>query len=203
MGISAVGRLGVLALAVALAIAVTAVATHERIARNETGRIMKVIATVLPRDLYDNEPALDRILVRAPELLGSSEALPLYRARRNGEPAAAVVTVVAPQGFAGPIRLLVAIAADGKVLAVRAIAHEETPGLGDRIDAAKSDWIRRFNGRSIADPAPERWAVRRDGGEFDQLTGATVTSRAVVNAVRDAALYFQQHRDEVFALPAQ
>ena len=97
----------------------------------------------------------------------------------------------------------VAIAADGNVLAVRAVAHEETPGLGDRIDAAKSDWIDRFRGRSIADPVPERWTVRRDGGEFDELTGATITSRAVVSAVRDAVLYFQQHRDEIFELPAQ
>ena len=89
------------------------------------------------------------------------------------------------------------------MLAVRAVAHEETPGLGDRIDAAKSDWINRFSGRSLADPDPERWAVRRDGGDFDQLTGATITSRAVVNAVRDAALYFQQHRDEIFERPAE
>jgi electron transport complex protein RnfG len=196
-------RLGALLLALAAAVAITAQATRQRIARNEAAQVMKVISTVLPRELYDNEPDGDRILALAPDLLGSSEPLPVYRARRNGEPAAAVITAFARQGFVGPIRLMVAIAADGKVLAVRVVAHEETPGLGDRIDAAKSDWIAVFRQRSLADPAPELWTVRRDGGEFDQLTGATVTSRAVVNAVRDAALYFQQHRTEIFELPAE
>lgn len=182
---------------------VTVVATRQRIAGNEAAEVMKTIATVLPPDRYDNDPARDRILVLAPDLLGSNEPLPVFRARRNGEPVAAVMTVVARQGYVGPIRLMVAITADGTVLAVRAVAHEETPGLGDRIDAAKSDWINRFNGRSLADPDPERWAVRRDEGDFDQLTGATITSRAVVNAVRDASLYFQQHRQEIFERPAE
>jgi len=164
---------------------------------------MKVIGLVLPAELYDNEPGLDRTMVLAPDLLGSDVPLPVYRARRQGEPAAAVITTIARQGYVGPIRLLVSITADGRILAARAIVHEETPGLGDRIDAAKSDWMNGFNGRSASDPPTERWAVRRDGGDFDQLTGATVTSRAVVDAVRDALLYFQQHRDEIFRRPVE
>ncbi len=195
-------RLGLLVLTLAAVIAVTALMTRQRIAGNEAAETLRAITTVLPRGLYDNEPARDRILVEAPELLGSSEPLPVYRARRHGEPAAAVITAVARQGFNGPIRLLVAIGADGRLLAVRAVAHGETPGLGDRIDAAKSDWIDRFAGRSIADPVADDWEVRRDGGEFDQLTGATVTSRAVVTAVRDALLYFEQHREDIFRRPS-
>ncbi len=189
--------------AAAAALALLAQATRTRIARNEAAQVMKVLHTVLPPDSYDNEPDRDRILVRAPELLGDDEPLPVYRARLSGEPAAAVITAVGRHGFVGPIQLLVAITADGRILAVRALSHQETPGLGDRIDAARSDWMQRFSGRSLSDPAAERWAVRRDGGEFDQLTGATVTSRAVVNAVRDAALYFGQHRAEIFSRPPE
>ena len=195
--------LAAVVVAVAAGVAITALATRQRIGRNEAAQVMKVIARVLPPDRYDNEPDRDRILVLAPDLLGSNEPLPVYRARHSGQPAGAVITVVARQGYVGPIRLLVSLNADGTVLAVRAIAHEETPGLGDRIDAARSDWIDHFSGRSLANPDTERWAVRRDGGDFDQLTGATITSRAVVNAVRDAGLYFQQHRAEIFERPAE
>lgn len=177
--------------------------TRVRIARNEAAQIMKVLRTVLPAGSYDNEPDTDRILLRDPALLGSDEPLPVYRARLRGEPTAAVVTVIARQGYAGPIQLLVAIGTDGRILGVRTLAHRETPGVGDRIDPARTDWLGRFRGRSLAATPVERWAVRRDGGEFDQLTGATVTSRAVVNAVRDAVLLFEARREELFARPAE
>jgi electron transport complex protein RnfG len=186
-----------------LVVAVAVALTRERIAGNEAARTMKVLATVLPPGSYDNQPHLDRIFVRAPALLGHDGPLPLYRARKSGEPAGVVVTVIARQGYIGPIRMLVAIRADGRIEGVRVIGHEETPGLGDQIEPEKSGWISQFAGRSLADPAPPGWAVRRDGGAYDALTGATVTSRAVIHAVRDAALYFAQNRDEVFRRPAE
>lgn len=173
------------------------------ITRNEAAQVMKSLRTVLPPESFDNEPHLDRILVSSPELPGSDEPLPVYRARLRGEPVAVVMTVVARHGYMGPITLLVAISVEGRIHAVRALTHSETTGLGDRIDRSRSDWIEIFNGRSLSDPTPERWKVRRDGGDFDQLTGATITSRAVVAAVHDAMSYFERHREEIFSSPAQ
>jgi Na+-translocating ferredoxin:NAD+ oxidoreductase subunit G len=91
---------------------------------------------------------------------------------------------------------------DGRISGVRVLAHRETPGLGDKIEVERDDWILDFDGRSLSQPPRERWRVRRDGGAFDQFTGATITARAVVSAVRDALIYFSAHRDELFAAPA-
>ena len=110
---------------------------------------------------------------------------------------------VAPDGYAGAIRLLVAVAPDGRLLGVRVLSHKETPGLGDAIDSRRSGWIGAFAGRSLEDPREDRWKVRKDGGDFDQLTGATVTPRAVVRAVRNALVYFDRHRDALLAQPAE
>ena len=126
----------------------------------------------------------------------------MYRARLRGEAVAVVLAPVAPGGYSGSIHLLVGIAPDGTLLGVRVTEHRETPGLGDAIEARKSDWIRRFTGRSLGDPPFERWRVRKDGGDFDQFTGATVTPRAVVGAVANVLVYFDRHRAELLAQPA-
>jgi electron transport complex protein RnfG len=192
----------VIVLLIAIAIVgVTIELTRRRVAGNEAAQVRKMLDTVLLPGSYDNEPQSDRIFVSAPELLGRGEPLPVYRARKAGAPAAAVITAVAPQGYMGPIRMLVAVDASGEVSGVRVINHQETRGLGDRVDAARSPWIGMFRGRSLRDPEPARWALRRDGGEFDALSGATITSRAVIKAVRDAQVYFERHRDEIFAGP--
>jgi electron transport complex protein RnfG len=186
-----------LAVALALLVGLLVEVNRERIADNEARQVARVLRLLLPAG-YDNQPELDRVMVVAPELLGSEEPLPIYRARRGGQPLAAVITAVAPQGYVAPIRLLVSVGTDASVLGVRAIAHRETPGVGDRIDPARSAWTRVFDNRSLDDPPSDMWKVRRDGGTFDQMTGATITSRAVVAAVRNAVLYFEQHRVEVF-----
>jgi electron transport complex protein RnfG len=175
--------------------------TREPIARNESDQLMKVIATVLVPGSYDNEPHRDRIYVRSPELLGRDEPLPLYRARKSGQPVAAVITAVTSHGYIGPVHMLVAIAADGRVEGVRVLAHEETPGLGDRVEDPA--WLRQFAGRTPGDPDTAGWAVRRDGGRFDAISGATISSRAVIHAVRDAALFFERHREEIFGRPSE
>jgi electron transport complex protein RnfG len=177
--------------------------TRARIERNEAAQVMKTLRALLPATGWNNEPYRDRILVTAPDALGSASALPVYRVREGETPVAAVLTVVAPQGYVGPITLLVSLDLEGRVLGVSVTAHSETPGLGDRIDARRSDWLTQFRGRSLDDPPAEGWAVRRDGGDFDQITGATVSSRAVVQAVRAAAEYYRAHRDEIFARPSQ
>lgn len=169
--------------------------TRERIADNAARQLLAEISTVLPPSLYDNEPHKDMAL------LDTSDGLPLpvYRARRNGSPVAAVVTVIAADGYVGPIRMLVGIAADGRVLGVRVTAHEETPGIGAAIAAEPANWIAGFAGRSLANPPELRWQLRANGGDFDAIAGATVSSRAVVGGLRRAMQYFATHRDEIFA----
>ena len=102
----------------------------------------------------------------------------------------------------GSIRILVGIDVDGVVTGVRILQHRETPGLGDKIDSTRSDWVHQFAGRSLLDPVTTSWAIKRDGGDFDQLTGASITPRAVIGALRDTLEYFDAHREEIFAAPA-
>ncbi len=174
--------------------------TAPRIADNLAAERLKSMRAVLPADSYDNEPPLDMIEALDPELLGSDEPAPIYRAWLGEQPAAAVLTVVAPNGFSGHIHLLVAISVDGNVTGVRVIEHRETPGLGDRIEAGKSDWILGFRALHHTNLLTDDWVLKRDGGSFDQITGATVTSRAVLNGVRSAMLYFAAHRQDIFSL---
>jgi len=178
-------------------------ATQQRIADNELAERMKALQALLPETGYDNEPHNDFVYVTSEDLLGSDERLPVYRIRRDGQPIAAVVTAVAPNGFSGIIRMLVSIDLNGEIIAVRVVSHTETPGLGDRIEADKSDWIRKFSGLATVDPMAAKWALDRDGGTFDHLTGATVSSRAVLNAARNAVIYFNANRAELFSAPSE
>lgn len=190
-----VAVLGIIALLAAVLIGGTWHYTQHRIADNAERRTLAEISTVLPAGLYDNEAHRDVILLDS----GSGQLLPVYRARRNGDPVAAVLTVIAPDGYVGPIRLLVGITADGKVLGVRVTRHTETPGIGAAIATEPSTWRDSFAGRSLDNPAESRWTVRADGGDFDAIAGATVSSRATVGGVRNAVQYFRAHRDEIFA----
>jgi len=193
-----------LAIAAAVAVGIAALVhdiAQPRIEANERAQRVARLAAALGTARYDNDLLGDVIFVRDAERLGTDDPVPIHRARLAGQPVAALIETVAPDGYSGAIRLLVAVGADGRLLGVRVLAHKETPGLGDAIDERKSDWILGFAGRSLADPAPDRWKVRKDGGEFDQFTGATVTPRAVVRAVRNALTYFDRHRAELLAQP--
>jgi len=200
---SAAGVLAVFAAVGVGLVALTEDATRDRIDANERAFLLRTLNDVLPSDRYDNDLFNDTVEVTDPDLLGTREPVTVYRAFRDGRPAAVILTPVAPDGYSGAIRLLVGIDIDGRVTGVRATAHRETPGLGDAIDADRSGWVLRFEGRSLGDPPLSRWAVRRDGGDFDQFTGATVTPRAVVKAVRNALLYFDAHRESLFARTSQ
>jgi electron transport complex protein RnfG len=172
-----------------------------QIEANERARRVAQLAAVLGPVHCDNDLLGDVIHVRDLELLGTDEAVPVHRARLGGRPVAVLLSAVAPDGYSGAIRLVVAVDPQGRLLGVRVSSHKETPGLGDGIEERKSDWIESFAGRSLGDPVEDGWRVRKDGGDFDQFTGATVTPRAVVRAVRNALVYFDRHRDELLAAP--
>lgn len=176
--------------------------THERIAANERAALLRNLHVLIPPERHDNDLFNDVIEVTAPDLLGSTAPVAVYRARKDGWPVALVIAATAPDGYSGPIRLLVGINADGTLAGVRVVGHRETPGLGDAIEASRSDWILGFDGRSLEDPEEALWAVKRDGGHFDQFTGATITPRAVVKAVKKALLYFQRNSERLFAEPS-
>ena len=195
-----------LTLAAAVAVAVVLLtlvqnATRDRVAATERARRAAAFDRVLGGARYDNDLLADRIEVRDPELLGTDASVPVYRARLQGRPVAAVLETVAPHGYSGSIRLLVAVASDGRLLGVRVLVHHETPGLGDAIEERRSNWIHSFDGRALGNPPLSRWKVRKDGGDFDQLTGATVTPRAVVAAVRNALVYVEREGPRLYRPP--
>lgn len=146
---------------------------------------------LIPPDTYDNRLLRDTLEVHDPHYLGTPDPVTVYRARRAEEPVALAFRAVAPQGYSGRIHLLVAIEVDGDLAGVRVLRHNETPGLGDQIESSKSDWIIQFSGAALGDPPTEEWKVDKDGGAFEAITGATITSRAVVKAVQRALRFYQ------------
>jgi electron transport complex protein RnfG len=165
---------------------------------------MKLIGEVLPADLYDNELLSDSRQLAPSVALGLDEESTAYLARKGGKPSARVFEAVAPDGYSGRIRLLLAVAADGTLLGVRVTQHKETPGLGDYIEPRKDKnkerpWIRQFDGLALALVADREWRVRKDGGRFDSVAGATITPRAVIKAVHKALQYVAENRQQLFA----
>ncbi|MEJ2059238.1 MAG: electron transport complex subunit RsxG [Gammaproteobacteria bacterium] len=173
--------------------------TEARILENERAVLLASLNEIVPPGRYDNNPILDTVKVTSPELgAGKHKPVTVFIARKNGQPVAAIFNVIAPNGYGGPIKLLVGINADGTIAGVRVVSENETPGLGDAIKTSVSDWIYGFTGKSLNNPGAKGWAVQKDGGIFDQFTGATITPRAVVGAVHKTLLYFAAHRDEIF-----
>ncbi len=173
-------------------------ATYERIKANERAALLRSLHALVNSEEHDNDIFTDVIDVYSPALLGTQKPVPAYRARKDGQPVAAVLMPTAPDGYNGSIRLLVGVYVDGTVAGVRVLSHHETPGLGDEIDERRSDWILGFNGRSLEDPTAEGWRVKRDGGVFDEFTGATITPRAVVKAVHRSLRFFDDNRARLF-----
>lgn len=178
-------------------VALTWQGTAERIAENQRQALLRGLNQLIDPDSYNNPLEEDVLYVTDPAL-GSTQPQAVYRARQDGIPVAIALRSTAPDGYAGDIELLIGIRYDGQISGVRVIAHRETPGLGDRIDERRSNWIHSFNDRSLQNTTTAEWQVRRDGGEFDQFTGATITPRAVVRAVHRALLYYHEHREALF-----
>jgi electron transport complex protein RnfG len=183
-------------------VAATYQLTAERISANQQAFLEESLKPALSGVIYDNSVTESKLVIPVPHRLPGSDGAVIYRAYFEGRPVAALFVVTARDGYSGPIRLLIGIGADGVVTGVRVLEHRETPGLGDRIELSRSDWVLQFDGKSMSDPSIDGWAIRRDGGEFQQLTGASVTPRAVIKAISETLLYFDTHRDELFALPA-
>lgn len=165
---------------------------------------MKLIDEVLPRSEYDNSLLTDTLALPPTPELGLADPSTLYRARRQGQPVALVVEAIAPDGYAGKIRLILALRADGTMAGVRITQHKETPGLGDYIEIKKDKnkarpWITQFAGLSLAAVPDREWKVRKDGGRIDYYAGATVTPRAVSRAVLKAAKWATANRERLFA----
>ncbi len=180
-------------------LAATYFSTRLPIADSERASKLRLIEQVLPPALHDNDLLKDGIAMAAGGELGNRDETTAYRARLNGQPAAVVLEATAPDGYSGDIRLLIAVRADGELSGVRVLAHKETPGLGDYIDIAHGNWIRRsFDGQSLAKTKDALWHVKKDGGSFDFMAGATITPRAVIKAVHKTLTYFAAHREQLF-----
>lgn len=187
-----------IAIAIAAGLSVTDSLTREQIRRNEQSWILQQLDALVPPSAHDNDLLTDATRVVSADLLGTEDPVDIYRARKQGQPVAAIFHTVAPNGYRGPIELLVAIAVDGSLLGVQVIRHHETPGLGDAFEHDDGRWLNRFKGRSLKDPLQMRWSLRNDGGEFDAFTGATITPRAIVKAVRQALEYFRANQRRIF-----
>jgi len=201
MGRSAV-LLGLFALVGTGIVALIFSETKEPIAAAERAFMLRSLHAVIKPELHDNDIFSDMITVTDPKRLGTTNTVPVFRARKNGRPIALAITPIAPEGYVGPIKLLVAISVDGTVLGVRVISHRETPGLGDGIEVKRNPWILGFDGHSLNNAESKAWAVKRDGGQFDQFTGATITPRAVVKAVHNALKFYERNKDWLFQRPS-
>ncbi|WP_223423842.1 electron transport complex subunit RsxG [Alcanivorax limicola] len=194
--------LGLFAIATAAMLAWTNDRTRDRVACNRQFALEESLLAVMPATHADNSLLEDRITVTDSRLGRSRYSL--YRARLDGAPSGAVLEAAAPDGYGGNIAMLIGVDYDGVITGVRIVPpHNETPGLGDKIETRKSDWILSFDGRSLADTPPKDWAVRQDGGDFDSFTGATITPRAVVGAVYRALDFYQAQRDSLFAAESE
>lgn len=191
--------LGVFAIVTTAAIAGTYLLTRDAIAEQERAARARALLQVVPPARHDNDMLDDTLPVSNSTDLHLEGAGQIFVARMHGKPVAFIIPAIAPDGYGGPIKLIVGVNVDGTVAGVRAVAENETPGLGDQVDIKKSNWVLEFNGKSIGDPPADKWKVRKDQGVFDQFTGATITPRAVTGAVYRTLAWFGKHREELLA----
>jgi electron transport complex protein RnfG len=179
-------------------IALTYFGTEDRIEAQQQAKLLEVLNEVVPKSMHDNALYADCIEVDAVALGGKKPHL-VYRATRNDEPQALVLEATAPDGYSGNIELVIGVDTTMTVLGVRVIEHKETPGLGDKIELAVNDWILSFTGKTYSPQTEKMWHVKKDGGEFDQFTGATITPRAVVSSVKRALQFANDNKAMLFA----
>lgn len=196
--------LAIFALVTALILAVTNDLTYERIAQSEREAAERALLEIIPLERHDNDLLMD--VQPVPEqywaMLGLKKGGNIHIARDKGQPVAAIIPAVTPDGYSGSIAMIIGINFDGTIAGVRVVEHRETPGLGDKIDLKKSNWILSFNGKSLENPQRGNWKVKKEGGEFDQFTGATITPRAVVSQVLKSLQYFEHDQERLQKITA-
>jgi electron transport complex protein RnfG len=185
-----------------LSLAIIHQTTEAPISKAEAAVRMALFAQILVPELHDNDLLQDEIKLPAGGDLGNRDETSIYRARLKGKPSAVILEATAPDGYSGDIKLLVAIKADGEIAGVRVLTHKETPGLGDYIDIAHGEWIKQFDGQSLVKRNDEAWFVKKDGGQFDFTTGATITPRAVVKAVHKVLRFYSKNQQAIFETAA-
>jgi electron transport complex protein RnfG len=192
--------LGIFALVTTALLAFTAEFTKERIAKAERAAQQKALFEIVPRSRHDNDMLSETINVPEDAWagLGLKSGGEIHVARHADDTIAVIIPAVAPDGYSGDIRMIVGINADGTIAGVRIIDHHETPGLGDKIELKKTPWVLNFNDKSLQAPGLSQWKVKKEGGNFDQFAGATITPRAVINQVRRVLEFVDAHRDELF-----
>ncbi len=195
--------LGIFAAITAAIIAGTYLGSRDLIKANIRAAEEKALLQIIPAERHDNS-MLDTTLVTDDEsLLGLRESKAIYLATRNGKFIGAIIPATSREGYTGDIDLIVGVNRNGSIAGVRVLSHRETPGLGDAVERKKSDWVDGFLGKSLADPEPAQWRVKKDGGVFDQFTGATITPRAVTSAVHKALQYFEDNRKRLIMAAEQ
>jgi len=180
-------------------IAVTQTLTADKIELNINAAKSKALYEILPPESHDNVLLDDTFIITDSSLIADESEGEAFIARKGNEAIAVILPAIAPNGYTGKIHSIVGIFADGSIAGVRVIQHRETPGLGDKVELKKSPWVLSYNGKSLNDPTSDNWHVKKDGGAFDQFTGATITPRAVVNSVHAALEYFNANRDTLLA----
>ncbi len=190
--------LGVFCLGFGLMLAVTDRVTAEDISARSLEDRLNSLSQVIPESIHDNNLVTDAIAMKNEQ----GNEITVYRATKEGK-VTGVAYEIFGSGYAGKIKLMLGVDAQGKVLGVRVLAHKETPGLGDKIEVKKGDWILRFTGLSLGNPLPDKWKVKKDGGQFDQFAGATITPRGVVGAIRTGLEFFAANKAQLIDFNAQ
>lgn len=170
--------------------------TAKPIAEQKQQALLRSLELLMPDGAYDNDILVEKLTINEPVVLGHRKAMDVYLGYLNGQVSVVAIPVTAQNGYSGDIELMVGVKADGSITAVEVLMHKETPGLGDLIERRKGDWLQQFEGQQLNDKTHAEWLVKKDGGQFDQITGATITPRAVVLAVKKAMLYFESHKQQ-------
>ncbi len=174
--------------------------TRAPIEASEKAARLSLFKEILPAENYDNDLLASQVMIAPNALLGNRLPSIANVAKQQQQTAGVILEAIAHDGYSGDIKLLIAIRADGSISGVRVLAHKETPGLGDYIDIAHGNWIKLFDNESLEKTAAEKWQVKKDGGQYDYMVGATITPRAVVKAVKQALQFYQQNKQTLFAV---
>lgn len=193
--------LAIFALLATALVSVTHLLTQDKILEQQQKELLKVLNQVIPPQNHDNELYKNCTSITNEQYLGTSAPMLAYIAEKADKPTGVAIKAIAPGGYNGAIKIIVGLDMTGLITGVRVLSHQETPGLGDKIDTRVTDWIYSFTGKKLQGEKDPAWAVRKDGGEFDQFTSATITPRAVVKAVKKVSLYFERHQQKLLNQP--